>query len=407
VGSIRNLFKIEQLLPKQISLILLSALFVLAFVEQALSAEIEISQVEFKLTSVEKAWLKNNNTIKIGGPRAFPPFHYYDEEGELKGISADYIFSIMNQLGVTVEVQKNLPWPEVLEKAKSGEIDLIPCIAKTRDREVYLDFSTPYLSFPLVILSRKDAPFIGGIEDLHRKKLAVIKKNATVFWLKQDNVNFNPYYVESPLKKLEAVSLGHADAGIENLAAASYLIQKHGLTNIKVVAPTPYGSYNLHMAVQKDLPVLLGIINKTLNLITQEQHMQIKNKWLSVRYEHGIQTIDIIRWVLIIIFISICILGVILIWNRKLKKEIAERKKLINDLEEALAEIKTLKGIVPICSNCKKIRDDKGYWNLLESFIEKHSEASFSHGMCPECSDKLYGDEDWYTKMKQKKDQKE
>ena len=89
----------------------------------------------------------------------------------------------------------------------------------------------------------------------------------------------------------------------------------------------------------------------------------------------------------------------------KEKKQIEnERKKVIKDLTEALDEIKTLKGIVPICSNCKKIRDDKGYWNLLESYIEKHSEASFSHGMCPGCSDELYGKEDWYIEMKKEKE---
>jgi PAS domain S-box-containing protein len=80
-----------------------------------------------------------------------------------------------------------------------------------------------------------------------------------------------------------------------------------------------------------------------------------------------------------------------------------EREKLIIELKNALDEIKTLKGIVPICSSCKKIRDDKGYWNQLESYIEKHSGAAFSHGICPGCSDKLYGKEEWYRKMKQDK----
>jgi len=84
-----------------------------------------------------------------------------------------------------------------------------------------------------------------------------------------------------------------------------------------------------------------------------------------------------------------------------------EREKLIDELQSALKKIKTLKGIVPICSNCKKIRDDAGYWNILESYIQKHSNASFSHGICPECSDKLYGDEDWYVEMNQNKEEKD
>ena len=65
-------------------------------------------------------------------------------------------------------------------------------------------------------------------------------------------------------------------------------------------------------------------------------------------------------------------------------------------LKQALDELKIMKGIIPICSNCKKIRDDKGYWNILETFIEKHSDALFSHSVCPKCMKELYGDESWF-----------
>ena len=69
-----------------------------------------------------------------------------------------------------------------------------------------------------------------------------------------------------------------------------------------------------------------------------------------------------------------------------------EREKLILKLQEAFDNIKTLSGLLPICSNCKKIRDDKGYWNQIESYIRDHSEAEFSHGICPECAKKYYPD---------------
>ena len=66
------------------------------------------------------------------------------------------------------------------------------------------------------------------------------------------------------------------------------------------------------------------------------------------------------------------------------------REKLIVQLQKALSEMKTLKGIFPICASCKKIRDDKGYWNQIESYIRDRSNAQFSHGICPECVRKLY-----------------
>jgi PAS domain S-box-containing protein len=66
------------------------------------------------------------------------------------------------------------------------------------------------------------------------------------------------------------------------------------------------------------------------------------------------------------------------------------RDKLITELQTALADVKTLSGLVPICANCKKIRDDKGFWMQVESYIQRHSQAHFSHGICPDCMKKLY-----------------
>jgi K+-sensing histidine kinase KdpD len=76
----------------------------------------------------------------------------------------------------------------------------------------------------------------------------------------------------------------------------------------------------------------------------------------------------------------------------KLRFLLTEERKLSKNLKDALAQIKTLSGLIPICASCKKIRDDQGYWNRLETYIQDHSEAEFSHGICPDCMKKLYGD---------------
>jgi PAS domain S-box-containing protein len=72
------------------------------------------------------------------------------------------------------------------------------------------------------------------------------------------------------------------------------------------------------------------------------------------------------------------------------KKAEAEREKLITQLQDALADVKLLSGLVPICANCKKIRDDQGYWTQIESYIQDRSDAKFSHSICPDCAAKLY-----------------
>ena len=74
----------------------------------------------------------------------------------------------------------------------------------------------------------------------------------------------------------------------------------------------------------------------------------------------------------------------------KRKQVEKEREKLIAELQDAATKIKTLSGLLPICSSCKKIRDDKGYWKQIESYIRDHSEAEFTHSMCPICAKKFY-----------------
>ncbi len=84
------------------------------------------------------------------------------------------------------------------------------------------------------------------------------------------------------------------------------------------------------------------------------------------------------------------------------KRDKEEKDKLFNELENALDDIKKLKGLLPICARCKNIRDDKGYWNRIETYIETHTKAMFTHGLCPKCEEELYGDEEWYSKRKNK-----
>ena len=88
--------------------------------------------------------------------------------------------------------------------------------------------------------------------------------------------------------------------------------------------------------------------------------------------------------------------GIILVFRDISLQRQSEKEKdsLIAELKEAMGKVKTLSGLLPICASCKKIRDDKGYWNQIEAYIRKHSKVEFSHGICPDCAKKLYPDID-------------
>ena len=153
----------------------------------------------------------------------------------------------------------------------------------------------------------------------------------------------------------------------------------------------------------KKIPLVLGEKNRFLTAaFLWVTILLFLRTVLTISYKgHGddfmlsstLQGISIIAGSIGIIFIAI---GLIIVNAQRLEK----------DLIEAHKEVKTLSGLLPICSKCKKIRDDKGYWNNLEFYLEEHSDASFSHGLCMECSDALYGTQDWYKKFKEKQAQK-
>jgi hypothetical protein len=96
-------------------------------------------------------------------------------------------------------------------------------------------------------------------------------------------------------------------------------------------------------------------------------------------------------------FIVVWVLGLlgISVVSYRLTKEEKRREIIIAQLQEALSEVKQLSGLLPICASCKNIRDDKGYWNQIESYIRDHSEAEFSHSICPDCAKKLYPEIDF------------
>jgi hypothetical protein len=79
-------------------------------------------------------------------------------------------------------------------------------------------------------------------------------------------------------------------------------------------------------------------------------------------------------------------------YRLRVRELLARERELADRVEKALADVKVLRGLIPICASCKKIRDDRGYWNQLEQYIGDHSEAAFSHGICPDCVRRLYPD---------------
>lgn len=280
----------------------------------------------FSLTESQWDWLKKLDTFTIGIDPSWAPFEFADDKGDYKGISSEYINFISDKLKITTNPVTGLSRSEILKRSDDGLLDILPCIAKTAELEKSLLFSDPYLSFPIVIFTRKDNPVISGVKDLHDKtKIGVIEGYTAYEFLKRDMPGLNLVTFNNLEEAMSSLSSGNINYLVNDLVSGAYTIDSMALTNIKVSASTKY-QLELSVAVRKDLPELIPIINKVLNIITPEEANEMESKWLSIRFEHGMDIWTVLKWVFPISTILLIILGVIILWNRRMNEEIKSRK---------------------------------------------------------------------------------
>ena len=314
------------------------------------------SSIQIKLTLEEKAWLADHKSIRIGVDPSWPPFEFFDATKVYSGIASDYVRHLNKELNINMAPVRNLSWPEVMNKAKAGEIDVLPCVAKTPERSKFLLFSEPYISFPTVILTREDAPFVSGVQDFENGKVAVVKGYVTQELLQRDYPDLEFYLAKDIDAALQAVSKRKVDAFVGNLASITYTTQKLGLTNLKVAMTTPY-KYELAFAVRKDWPELVNILNKSIYSIPYLEKTTIHNRWINVRFERKTNWTLIFQIVGAIVLVGGAFFILMIRWNRALSREVTERRRM----EEALRESRaTARGLLDATQESLLLLDKDG-----------------------------------------------
>ncbi len=292
------------------------------------------------LSLEEKAWIKENNTVRVRIGNA-PPFMLTD--GKIRGIAIDYLTTIFNRNGIQFRYVKEseVTWPQALKYIKQHDVvDMLPTAKITDERKKNMLFTDEYIFAPWVIFTRLDGDFIGSMDDLKGKIVSVEEGYVMHRELKQNYHGIKLKVVSAKLKNfaeipVKQLATGLVDAYIGNLLSTTYTIQTKGYTNVKVAAPTPFGNHNQAMAIRSDWPELASIINKTLASMTSEEQAAIRNKWLSIRYEYGIDKIYVLKWVLGVTGIACFIIGFVLTWNKRLKTEVIFRKKIETALKDS------------------------------------------------------------------------
>ena len=285
------------------------------------------------LTPEEKAWLAEHRPIRLGVDPDRAPFELIDPKSGYQGLCAEYVHLINDRLGLAMRPEPIATWSEVIGFAKAREVDVLPCVARSEQREAFLDFAQPHIRIPWMIFTRKDAPLISGVEGLLQGRVAVVKDYFTHDILRTRHPDLALLPTQNAREGLEAVSVGRVDAYVGNLAVATNLIEELNLSNLKVAAAMP-GGEALHFAVRDDWPELVPILNKALASISPEEHSALRKEWSSIDYT-GVDMAQVRQLLIQIGSPALLILIIILVWNRKLQREVVQRKRAEGDLERA------------------------------------------------------------------------
>ncbi len=167
--------------------------------------------------------------------------------------------------------------------------DLLPSATRTDERLATLAMSEDYLTSPWTLFTRKDARGIHGLSDLAGRAVAVERGYVMEGLLRNAAPAIRLSVQDSTRDALLAVASGHADAYVGNLLVADYLMQAHGIVNLQVAGPTPFGEHRQAMVTRKDWAPLIALIDKGLNAIPVEQHMAIRQRWLASVADGGVQ----------------------------------------------------------------------------------------------------------------------
>ncbi|MGY2292326.1 EAL domain-containing protein [Pseudomonas sp. SDO528_S397] len=286
------------------------------------------------LTPEERGWLADHPELRLGVDASWPPFEYRDEKGHYQGLAADYVRLMQDRLGVRITLIEPANWNAVLDQARHNQIDLLPGIMSTPERQSFLAFTRPYLDFPIVILAHEGGAQPRTLKDLYGLKVAVVENYAPHELLRTHHPDLNLVALPNVSSTLQALATDEVDAVVGDLASSVWSLRQLKLDGLYVSGETPY-RYQLAMGVPRDNKMLVSIIDKVLADLSPTETEAIQQRWVGNVIDHRTIWTDLLLYGLPAVLLLSTVLAIVIRINRRLSSEISRRVALEQELRSS------------------------------------------------------------------------
>ncbi|MFQ6594266.1 MULTISPECIES: EAL domain-containing protein [Pseudomonas] len=286
------------------------------------------------LSDDERSWLADHQELRLGVDASWPPFEYRDENGRYQGLAADYVRLIQDRLGVRINLIEPANWTAVLEQAKHNQLDLLPGIMSTPERQSYIAFTRPYLDFPIVILAHVGGAKPRDLKGLYGLKIAVVENYAPHELLRTHHPDLNLVAMPNVSSTLQALATDEVDAVVGDLASSVWSLRQLKLDGLYVSGETPY-RYQLAMGVPRDEKILVGILDKVLADLSPDETDAIQQHWVGSVADHRTFWVDLLTYGLPAVLLLSTVLAIVIRINRRLSSEISRRVALEQELRSS------------------------------------------------------------------------
>ncbi|ROL73181.1 bifunctional diguanylate cyclase/phosphodiesterase [Pseudomonas chlororaphis] len=332
------------------------------------------------LTDEERSWLAAHPELRLGVDASWPPFEYRDEEGRYQGLAADYVNLIEDRLSIKLKPVEPASWTEVLEDAKKGQLDLLPGIMSTPERQRYLSFTRPYLDFPIVILAHEGGAKPRNLKELYGLKIAVVENYAPHELLRTHHPDLNLVALPNVSSALQALATDEVDAVVGDLASSVWSLRQLKLDGLYVSGETPY-RYQLAMGIPRDNKILVSILDKVIADFTPEEISAIQEHWVGSVLDQRPFWSDVLIYGLPGLLLLVTVLAVVIRINRRLSSEISRRVALEQELRSSEYHYRGLVESLSAIAWEARISD------FTYSYVSPHAEAllgyPLSHWLVP------------------------